>query len=196
MKQDQIQKLGNTVLYLSKNVEDPTKTKILKLLYLLEEESIQRFHSPFFGFTFYAWQFGPVQKEVWENLDPIAISSKISILIEFIDLEKKGNAFYVIPKADFIDDEFSDNDISILEYISNRYRYADAQALVNITHKEGSLWMNTVLREEGLLQKFEQSERSTSDHILDFSEILTSESQKFIFSNEVDFLNFSNSLKK
>ena len=40
---DQIDKIGNTIIFLSKNMGDLNKTKILKLLFLLEEASIKKY---------------------------------------------------------------------------------------------------------------------------------------------------------
>ncbi|MEO8108784.1 MAG: hypothetical protein ABI594_02075 [Ginsengibacter sp.] len=53
----QLDKLGDTLIYLSNNVGDFAKTKILKLLFLLEEKSIRDFGVPFFGFDFKVWKF-------------------------------------------------------------------------------------------------------------------------------------------
>lgn len=52
LKKNQIDKLGHTLIYLSKGVGDFGKTKILKLLFLIEEKSIKEFGVPFFGFDF------------------------------------------------------------------------------------------------------------------------------------------------
>ena len=39
-REDQLEKLGNTAVYLSDHISDLSKTKLLKLLYLLDERSI------------------------------------------------------------------------------------------------------------------------------------------------------------
>ena len=59
-----IEKLGNAVVYIAERVPDLSKTKLLKLLYFMEEYSVKRFHTPFLGLPFEVWQSGPVVKDV------------------------------------------------------------------------------------------------------------------------------------
>lgn len=44
---DQVDKIGNTIIYLSTKIPDLNKTKILKILFLLEEASIKKYGYPF-----------------------------------------------------------------------------------------------------------------------------------------------------
>lgn len=65
---DTIDKIGNAIIYISKKTPSLNKTKLLKLLYLLEENSAIMFQTPFFGIEFQAWQHGPVAGEVFIDL--------------------------------------------------------------------------------------------------------------------------------
>ena len=62
------EKLGNVVVYIANHVPDLSKTKLLKLLYFMEEYSVKRFHTPFLGLPFEVWQAGPVVKDVFIDL--------------------------------------------------------------------------------------------------------------------------------
>lgn len=197
MTASQLDKLRNTIVYLSDNVFDPTKTKILKLIYLCEEWSVKQFTFPFFGFEFYAWKFGPVQQDTYNALDPKK-NEQIgtdNFLHGIISLQKEGPHLIIKPLVYFCDDEFSDNDILIMNEVIEKYKSADARDLVNVTHKKCSLWYNTVMKEDGLLNRFDKNEQSTSNHVLDFSELLQPE-KKEIYHEDIDFFKFSNSLKK
>jgi uncharacterized phage-associated protein len=197
MTLEQYHKLRNTVLYLASKVYDPSKTKLLKLLYLSEEWSIKKRNFPLFGFDFYAWKFGPVQVETWESLNPeVAALPKGGLFSDIIKLEKDGQNLNVIPVADFNDDYFSDNDLKLLDFIVDRYKAASAGDLIAITHKDDALWTRTVKKEEGLLEKFEKGLQSKSNHILDFSEIIEGEKEKATFQDEMQFLKFTNSLNR
>lgn len=44
-------KLGNAVIYIASHCSNLSKTKLLKLLYFMEEYSVRRFHTPFLGFA-------------------------------------------------------------------------------------------------------------------------------------------------
>ncbi len=45
-----------------------SKTKLLKLLYLLEERSFLLFGTPFLGLDFEVWKLGPVPKEIYGTI--------------------------------------------------------------------------------------------------------------------------------
>lgn len=49
-------KIGNAVVYIAQRVPNLSKTKLLKLLYLMEEYSVKRFKTPFLGLPFEVWQ--------------------------------------------------------------------------------------------------------------------------------------------
>lgn len=61
-------KLGNTLIYIAKKIPYLSKTKALKLLYLMEDYSVKRFQQPFLGLPFEVWQAGPVIKDVFIDL--------------------------------------------------------------------------------------------------------------------------------
>jgi len=196
---DQLEKLGNTILYLASTIYEPNKTKMLKLIYLCEEVSVKRHGVPFFGVDFFAWKWGPVQTHVWENLDIKAYDEGSTTFSKFVTCTKEdaqNSRISVLPAGTFSDDEFSENDLKILSEIAEKYKSAEAKHLVDITHRAGSLWYNTVKKEEGLMEKFEHEQQSTSAHRLDFSELLEEGSLKNKYKESVDFSNFSNPLKK
>lgn len=46
------EKLGNALIYVAERVPDLSKTKALKLLYLMEERMVLRYHVPFLGIPY------------------------------------------------------------------------------------------------------------------------------------------------
>ena len=62
------QKLGNTIVYIAHHTANLSKTKLLKLLYLMEERMALKYHVPFIGLPFEVWQAGPVAKDVFIDL--------------------------------------------------------------------------------------------------------------------------------
>lgn len=159
----QIQKLGNTLVYLANGVSELNKTKILKLLFLTEEASIRKHGYPFFGFNFELWQFGPVLKEVYADLS----NDSVSFLNEYIKKDKYDPSLYVAVK-EFNDDEFSDWDLEVLEYIVKFAKNKIAKDLVEITHAKDSLWTKTALK-YGVLEDLESQKVATTDYLIDFS---------------------------
>ena len=80
---DEINKIGNTIVYLAQNIPQLSKTKLLKLLYLLDEVSIKEFAIPFLNLEYYVWQAGPVATEIFGE---ISQDFESSILDQFLRL--------------------------------------------------------------------------------------------------------------
>ena len=196
---NQVQKLGNTAVFFAKNILDLNKTKLLKLVYLCEELFVKKYASPFLGLPFYAWKFGPVQKELYINIDPSLISEEApehpSLLADYIATRKAGNSYQVIALKEFNDDDFSDDEISIMNHIAQTYKNHGGSMLVSLTHKDTSLWYRTVIKEAGLLERFEKQIQSASDLTLDFADLLDDEDAKNFYYSQLEMLEFSNSLK-
>ncbi|MCQ2960548.1 MAG: SocA family protein [Bacteroidales bacterium] len=148
-------KLGNAIVYIAEKVEDLSKTKLLKLLFFMEEYSVCRFQTPFLGMQYEIWQAGPVIKDVFVDL------SETPVLLEgYVEkVNKEGNT-YIRSIKNFSDEEFSDNDMLVMDEIISKYGNKTATELVKLTHKEGSLWYNTAKR-NGLLEAFEQKKLIT-----------------------------------
>jgi len=159
----QIQKIGNTLIYLADNVGELSKTKILKLLFLLEESSVKRFGYPFFGLNFQIWKLGPVLKEVYIDLS----EDSPNLLKDFVEKDLYDNKLYTA-KGEFNDDQFSDNDIYLLEKIKDFARHKTAKDLIDFTHEENSLWRKSAIK-NGILQELESNEVNSTEFTIDFS---------------------------
>ncbi len=163
LSHQQLQKLGNTLIYLADNVGELSKTKILKLLFLLEESSVKRFGYPFFGLNFQIWKLGPVLKEVYIDLS----EDSPELLKEFVEKDPYDNKLYK-SKGVFNDDQFSDNDIYLLEKIRDFARHKTAKDLIEYTHEENSLWRKSAIK-NGILQELESASVNSTEVTIDFS---------------------------
>ena len=184
------QKLGNTVLYIAQHAKYPYKTEILKLLYLMEELSVRQYNTPFLGIPFSVWRLGPVSVDVFEELSDGPV-----ILGDFITLQFNGQGLRVTPVADreFNDDEFSDNDITVMEKVMKKYGDMDSEALIALTHKEGSLWYETA-KEHGLLQDFEQKRANSSNIVIDMARGLCPDARN-MYEETLEIRDFANRMR-
>ena len=185
------QKLGNTVLYIAQHAKYPYKTEILKLLYLMEELSVRQYNTPFLGIPFSVWRLGPVSVDVFEELSDGPV-----ILGDFITLQFNGQGLRVTPVAgrEFNDDEFSDNDITVMEKVMKKYGDMDSEALIALTHKEGSLWYETA-KEHGLLQDFEQKRANSSNIVIDMARGLCPDARD-MYEETLEIRDFANRMRK
>ncbi len=169
---DEINKLGNTLIYLSKNVGEITKTKALKLLYFLDEISIKKYGIPFNGLNYEVWQFGPVSQDVFIDLsdDPVMLKNYISTHKEYIKA-LKNEVTVIRAVQDFSDDEFTENDMDVLNYVVKNFGGLSANELSEMTHKKSSLWFR-VASENNLLSYFDKGLLNSSNCMIDFSLLL------------------------
>jgi|RhiMetdeSRZDD1v2_1073273.scaffolds.fasta_scaffold00185_16 uncharacterized phage-associated protein len=159
---DQINKIGNTIIYLSEKIPDLNKTKILKLLFLLEEASIKKYGHPFFAIDFQLWKHGPVAKDIF-----IDLSDENPILLnDFIERDPRNLSNFK-PKKEFCDDEFSENDLALMNIVTNFAYNKSASYLVTHTHGINSLWRKSAIQ-YGILELLEKELINSTELEIDF----------------------------
>lgn len=183
------EKLGNTVIYMAQQIPHLSKTKLLKLLYLMEEYCVQKYHIPFLGIPYEVWQAGPVAKDVF-----IDLSEKPMILKGYVNTVTSEKGTYIIPVAEFSDDEFSDNEMEVMDYIIGRFGGMTATELVKYTHRPGSLWHN-IAKENNLLNAFNDHTMNCSDFRIDFSKTLPACAAE-LYQEQMEFLQLKKVYKK
>lgn len=160
-------KLGNALIYMAEGVAGLSKTKALKLLYLMEERMALRYHVPFLGIPYEVWQAGPVAKDVF-----IDLSDGPYLLKDYIKTETHHTGTYIVSVKPFCDDEFSDCEIEMMDEILHKYGKMTASELVEETHKKGTLWYLEASR-NGLMEAFRNHECNNSDLRIDFTKAMT-----------------------
>lgn len=174
-------KIGNAVVYIAQRVPNLSKTKLLKLLYLMEEYSVKRYQTPFLGLPFEAWQAGPVAKDIFIDLSETPV-----ILDGYVEKEVEDGKTYIKAATTFSDDEFSDNDITVMDDTLRRYGNMTAKQLVELTHQKDGLWYATAQR-NNLLEDFEQKVTNNSDCQIDLGECFSGCGREF-YNEQLDFL--------
>lgn len=147
-----INKIGNAIIYIVDRIKPAYFTKVLKLLYILDETSVKETGVPFTWLDYKAWKMGPVPVFVYNELrDILPNKPHDSVLSQFISVESTTNpakndrdSFIVSAQAEFCDDEFSEYDIELMDKIIKLYGGKTASELIEILHSEGSLWHNVV----------------------------------------------------
>lgn len=166
-------KLGNAVAFIAQRAKYPYKTEVLKLLFLMEEQMVQRYHVPFLGIPFSVWRMGPVSVDVFEEL-----SDGPALLDEYIMLQFNGQGIRVTPKGEFEDDEFSNAELEMMERVMAKYGQMNSDELIAETHRDGGLWKVTA-EENGLLEDFEQRRANSSSVVIDMGRDLCPDDKRF-----------------
>lgn len=177
--QDQLDKIGNTVIYLSSAIANASKTKLLKLLYILDELSIKKSGIPFLNLEYKAWKFGPVANDIF-----VEFSSSPSLLKDYITRKTTIEGHdYIIPQKAFCDDEFTQNDLDLLNEVVERFKNATTDELIAYTHRKNSPWHNTAVR-HAVLELLESEKISVTDHVIDMSELISFDERKLSIYKE------------
>jgi uncharacterized phage-associated protein len=181
---DQIEKIGNTIVLFAEKAPGLSKTKLLKLLYLLEEQYIKKYNIPLLGIDFEVWQAGPVAREIF-----IDLSQEPVLFKDFIETESYPDAVYIKPKKPFSDAEFSDNELEMMNFILDHFGGLSANELVRLTHRKSSIWYKQS-KEKGLLELFEKGLTNSSSEKIDFRELLDEKGQQ-IYDEQLSINRFA-----
>lgn len=188
---DQIEKIGNTIIYLTERIQPLYKTKLLKLLYLLDEFLVKKYGVPFLNLDYQVWQAGPVCSDIYQELN-----EKPNLLEDYISLTFDETGTKVNAKRKFVDSEFSDNEISLLEFVVDKFKYTPAPELVTLTHRESSPWYKAA-QANGLLELFDTKRANTSNCKVDLSELIKGdEIKEQRFKDFQEYYNTVKSLKQ
>jgi uncharacterized phage-associated protein len=185
----QIEKMGNAIVYLATHIPDVNKTKLLKLLYVIEEIAIKKYGFPFFNIRFDVWKFGPVSKDLY-----VEFSDSPDLLAKFIDINKTDDATFIRPIVVFDDDEFSDNDMALLNYVATTFKNMTAKQLVDFTHRKHAPWYQTALK-HGLHERFALGQINSTNIEIDFTTLFEDEKLKAFYLENKELLAFNNHLK-
>lgn len=168
---EQLSKIGNTIIYLSEKIPHLSKTKVLKLLYILDEISIKNSGIPFLNLQYKVWKFGPVSEELF-----IDLSSETTLLKNFITKSNADNSF-IVPICKFDDGEFSDIDIHLLDFVIQSYGSKSARDLISFTHNINSPWYNAA-KENFVLELLESEKINNTEIIIDLSKLVEHDPRK------------------
>ena len=177
--------MGNAVMYIAARAKYPYKTEVLKLLFLMEERMVQKYHVPMLSIPFSAWRMGPVSVDVFEELSdgPVLLADFVTLQFNVWSSERhpsrledgrvvtdegkaNGQGIKVTPSRKFDEDEFSDAELEVMAEVMEKYGDMNSEQLIELTHREGSLWRDTV-KEHGLLEDFEQKRANSSTVVID-----------------------------
>jgi uncharacterized phage-associated protein len=145
------EKLINAIIYFADHTKYCGKTKLLKLLYFLDFSHFKQTGKSVTGLDYFAWQMGPVPKELFEELSG---HMKLDMSDSIHELEP-GEAFQQIrPKKRFDSQYFSNKETKLLKDLVFIFEDAKADTMVESTHLKNEPWDRT-LKEKGEFKKID-----------------------------------------
>jgi len=165
--------IGNLIIYIAdycKNYSTPLyQTKLLKLLYLIDEESVRQTGTPITWLDYDVWQKGPVATDIYFSKLPNL--NKVDEYVSFVERTKK---FLVVKKKEFNDGNFSEVEIEIINNVLSAFGKKTSDELIEITHQPGSLWSEIVKEKKVRFS----NENHTSNECIDFSKLIADDQFK------------------
>ena len=102
-----------------------------KILYISHAASLHQFGRPLVRSAFEAWEFGPVNRSIWNELKVFG-RSPITTQIEHTD-RWTGEVSVIMPTRD-------ERIARLLEAVYKAVRFCSPGELIEVTHKPGSAW--------------------------------------------------------
>ena len=137
------EKNGALLAYVAENVPCINLRKLLKIIYLLDEDFIERRGFPLTWFNYLAWEKGPVAPDVY--------AVKRGAFHEFVECKKNQDGKYIITPLLLHDylitkqmEVFSLYEKEIIDGVLSQYKDKTADELTELTHQENSLWSKIV----------------------------------------------------
>lgn len=181
-----LEKVGNLIIYLVDGIKKKYRqetylTKLLKLLYIIDETSVRETGVPVTGLDYSVWKMGPVPYFVYKDL----MHDNSNLLSFFAEAKKgeKGDWALIKSVNTFDDSEFSDYEITLMDRVINDYGYLQKDRLIELLHEEGSLWKNLV--DQYKLEDAFKKE-NTSHYKIDLSKVIEHDPLKLSIFNDAN----------
>jgi uncharacterized phage-associated protein len=181
-----LEKIGNLAIYLSQKLDNLYLTRLLKFLYIIDEQSVVDTGVPVTWLQYKVWKNGPVATAIYNDLN----FYNNELLKDYIAVNKnhKTKGLEIIPVRKFDDSEFSDYEIELIDRIIDTYGTYNSDQLIKLLHEENSLW-HKIVKENNLEDKF--SESNTSPFTIELTDKIKGDAQKLDLYNSVkESLNF------
>lgn len=187
------ERIGQLINYLALNLKHLYCTKLIKLLYIIDEKAMDKIGTPITWLTYKVYKMGPVPDNLWYS-----IKDGNSILGEYFDVNEVESEFNedggVMYKISAISKEnmteFSRREVEIIDDVINVFGKKSREQLVDYLHREDALW-SKIVSENNI--SFEKS--FATSHIIDLSKLIGNDKYKLnIYHDAVEEIKLLESL--
>lgn len=134
------EKLINSIIYFITNTNNCGKTKLFKLLFFLDFSHFQQTGKSVTGIDYYAWDFGPAPKELYEEFK----NPKPDLTTHISFQNAIDSSFFRIrAKKAFNSKYFSKREIKILEELAFIFKDVSTEDIKEISHMTDKPWDKT-----------------------------------------------------
>jgi uncharacterized phage-associated protein len=137
------EKLLDAIIFFTTRTKKCYKTKLFKLLFLLDFRIYRETGKSVTGLQYFAWPQGPVPRELYEEFDSPKQDLKTAVLLRKADLadpDEHDLGLQFIPRTAFDQSLFTARELRTMERLAEIYRDAKASEMVEVTHLAGQPW--------------------------------------------------------
>jgi uncharacterized phage-associated protein len=142
------EKLINAIIYFAKNTRYCGKTKLMKLLFFLDFCHFKQTGKSVTGLDYFAWEMGPVPKDLYEELDAMKPDLKGAVSVA------EGEFRKIIPKRTLDQKHLTKREIELLETLSFIFHDSRAEDMIEVSHLKNEPWHKTLVQ-KGLFSKID-----------------------------------------
>ena len=173
------EKLINAIVYFAKNTNYCGKTKLIKLLYLLDFEHFRDIGRNVIGLDYYAWSMGPVPTSLFYEIDHPKTDLAQKISVEQKETQHEKRMVLIKAKADFDPKHFTDRELHLLKRLSDEFRNYKADEIVEKTHLKNDPW-DRVFNKERRQNKIIPYEYALSEDEKELMQSIISENREML----------------
>lgn len=133
------EKLVHAIVYFARNTRHCGKTKLFKLLYLLDFHHFRATGRSVCGLEYRAWKHGPVPFQLlqeWDAFEP-DLAAAVDVVPEPVfDYDR----LRIEPKVPFDDRHFTKRELRLMQGLAEQYRDELTRPLVDLTHEDRGPW--------------------------------------------------------
>lgn len=164
-----IEKLKILAALVTEKLGNPSMTRLLKFLYLIDERSIKTLGYSISDQKYQLWQMGPVLQFLYKDL----AHNNGKIFSDVLNVKYHGNKCKLTSKHIGIDhpSELSKKELEIINNVIEEYFNCTTKDIISELHNENSLWRKTA-KENDLLETLENGDLKTTPIELNFKDLL------------------------
>lgn len=144
------EKIISGIKYFVKNTNNVGRTKLFKLLFFWDFIHFKKYGKTITGYDYYTYPFGPVPKELFEQIVKNELPQCIekNLIIEEVEKDEDNNdkykKFLIKLKSNQIDlMSLTPSELSVLKDVAFIFKDATATQMTEITHLHNTPWTKT-----------------------------------------------------
>lgn len=171
MKPNKLAKLKDIVSLIVESEGNVPKTRLLKLLFIIDRESVTRFGHKVTGLEYRVWKMGPVQYDVFDNLS----NGNGSFFSDFLTIKYVNDNCYLSRGIyDYPKGNLSNKELELISSIIKENHSIITSDLIEDLHRPGSLWRNEA-EQNGVYDQLENGKLNTTNIEINFENLISND---------------------